>query len=55
MLNKEWYCDAFNTGINYSLSGKWKYIKSKMHQKNNNYSDFFTFEYSIIWIFHNHI
>ena len=34
MLNKEWYCDICNNGINYKLAGKWSHLKTKKHSDN---------------------
>ena len=36
MLNKKWYCDVCNTGLNYTLAGKWCHLKTKKHKKNAN-------------------
>ena len=36
MLNKEWYCDICNTGLNYTLAGKWCHLNKKKHKKNAN-------------------
>ena len=33
MLNRDWYCDIYKTGRNYTLAGKWCHIKSKKHKK----------------------
>ena len=35
MLEKEWYCNICNTGINYTLAGKHCHMKTKKHIKNN--------------------
>ena len=34
MLNKEWYCDICNTGLNYTLAGKHCHLKTKKHMFN---------------------
>ena len=34
MLNKEWYCDVCQNGINYSLAGKWCHLNKQIHKKN---------------------
>ena len=34
MLNKEWYCDIYKTGRNYTLAGKSCHLKTKKHIKN---------------------
>jgi len=34
MLNKEWYCDVCQNGINYSLAGKWCHLNEQIHKKN---------------------
>ena len=34
MLNKEWYCDICNTGINYTLAGKHCHLNKKKHMLN---------------------
>ena len=34
MLNKDWYCDICNTGINYKLVGKTNHVNTKKHKKN---------------------
>ena len=36
MLNKEWYCDVWKNGKNYTLAGKWCHLKTKRHKKNAN-------------------
>ena len=33
MLEKEWYCEICNTGINYTLAGKHCHMKTKKHIK----------------------
>ena len=33
MLNKDWYCDVCNTGINYKMAGKTNHRRTKMHKK----------------------
>ena len=34
MLKKEWYCKICNTGINYTLAGKYCHLKTQKHIKN---------------------
>ena len=34
MLEKEWYCEICNTGINYTLASKHCHMKTKKHIKN---------------------
>ena len=36
MLNKEWFCNICNNGINYKLAGKHCHLKTKKHLKNKN-------------------
>ena len=33
-LNKKWYCEICQTGINYTLAGKWCHMKTKKHARN---------------------
>ena len=36
MLERTWYCNICNTGINYTLAGKHCHLKTLKHIKNKN-------------------